>query len=60
MTVIVNGETRQVRDGETVAAFLSTLNLIPERVAVELNFSILDRSQFGSKRLSEGDRLEII
>jgi thiamine biosynthesis protein ThiS len=60
MMVNLNGENKAVRQGITIAELLAELQIVPERVAVELNFNILDRSDFSSARLSEGDRLEII
>jgi sulfur carrier protein len=60
MHVQVNGEQRMVAAGATVAGLLSELNIRPDRVAVELNLTILDRSEFDGRSLQEGDRVEII
>jgi thiamine biosynthesis protein ThiS len=60
MVVNLNGENKVVRQGITIAELLSELQIVPERVAVELNLNILDRSDFSRARLNEGDRLEII
>jgi thiamine biosynthesis protein ThiS len=56
----VNGETRGWRPGGTVADLLSDLEIRAERVAVELNREILDRSAFAQRDLRDGDRIEIL
>lgn len=56
----VNGEQRTVPAGLTVAGLLKELDIRPDRVAVELNLAILDRSEFDRRSLQEGDRIEII
>lgn len=56
----VNGQARTWRSGATVADLLHDLDIKVERVAVELNFEILDRAVFGERVLNDGDRLEIL
>jgi len=60
MDVQVNGEHRTLTAGVTVAGLLTELDIRPDRVAVEVNLNILDRSEFDGRRLQEGDRIEII
>jgi sulfur carrier protein len=60
MQMQVNGEQRSVPAGLTVAGLLKELDIRPDRVAVELNLTILDRSEFDRRSLQEGDRIEII
>ena len=60
MRITLNGEPREVQSNLTVTALLQDLNLQPERVAVEINLNIVDRSLFESRSLAEGDRIEII
>jgi sulfur carrier protein len=60
MQIIVNGETHTT-DGEiTIAELLARLNLTPGRVAVEVNEELVRRTEFGQRRLEEGDRVEIV
>ncbi|MGZ9189705.1 MAG: sulfur carrier protein ThiS [Nitrospira sp.] len=59
-TIQVNGESRGVSEGQTVAALLHELDIRVDRVAVELNLEILDRSDFDTRGLREGDRVEIL
>jgi thiamine biosynthesis protein ThiS len=60
VTIQVNGEARGVSGGMTVAGLLRELDIQPDRVAVELNLEIVDRQAFETRRLQEGDRLEIL
>ncbi len=60
MLVHVNGETRELPPGTTVAELLSELDLRPEQVAVEQNQRLVPRREHGRTLLAEGDRLEIV
>jgi sulfur carrier protein len=60
VTIQVNGESRGVGDGQTVAALLHELEIRADRVAVELNLEILDRKEYETRGLREGDRVEIL
>lgn len=58
--IMVNGEDRSVRDGETILDLLRALQLPAARVAVERNREILPRSQWAATQLQSGDRFEIV
>ena len=60
MRITVNGETRELTEGQSVAALLSDLGIQAERVAVELNLKIVDRQAFPGTSLRDGDRVEVI
>ncbi|MBS0171376.1 MAG: sulfur carrier protein ThiS [Nitrospira sp.] len=60
MNIHVNGESRGIGDGQTVAGLLKELDIRTDRVAVELNLEILDRNDFDTRGLREGDRVEIL
>jgi len=60
MTISLNGERREIREGMTVADLISDLALPPEHVAVELNRALLKRALFTKTRLQEGDALELV
>ncbi len=60
MELIVNGEKRTMADGLTVSHLLTELQIIPERVVVELNLTILKRAQQASTVLRQGDEVEIV
>ena len=64
MTLYINGESRTFTDGTsgqfTLAALIESLNMKPDRVAVELNRDIVPRDRWPETRLKDGDRLEIV
>ena len=60
MTIQINGEPRMVSANLTIAGLLNELNIHNEQVAVEVNLQIIERQQFSSHALSEGDRIEIM
>jgi thiamine biosynthesis protein ThiS len=59
MTVKVNGESRDVPDGQSVRALLQATGLTPEKVAVELNRRLLRLDRYDTP-LKEGDEVEIV
>jgi thiamine biosynthesis protein ThiS len=60
MTVIVNGETRQIPENTNLARLLEILELASARVAVELNQSVVRRAEWENTVLRESDRVEIV
>jgi thiamine biosynthesis protein ThiS len=58
--IVVNGESREVRAGETIASLVRTLELDPERLAIELDRRIVKRATWAATALAEGARLEIV
>lgn len=60
MVAIVNGETRTLAEGITVAELLVVLELAGRRVAVELNRDLVPRNEFAARVVHDGDRLEIV
>ena len=59
MTVKVNGEARDLPDGETLRALVARYNLTPEKVALELNRRLVRAEKYDTV-LSEGDEVEIV
>ena len=60
MTIILNGERKDVSDGITVIGLLEHLNIRHQRVAVERNDEIVKKSAYGETVLKDGDALEIV
>ena len=60
MQIVLNGEPRDVPDGLSVAGLLAHLGIRGERVAVELNESVVRREARNERLLSGGDRVEIV
>jgi thiamine biosynthesis protein ThiS len=58
--VVVNGEHREINAGETVSGLLKSLELEPERVAVELDRKIVKRAHWEETLLRDGAQLEIV
>ena len=60
MRLRVNGQDRDVPEGETLAHLLSSLELPAGRVAVERNGEIVPRDGYEGAVLAAGDRIEIV
>lgn len=60
IVVKVNGADVSLAADSTLAELLAAIGLAEARVAVELNQSILPRSQHGTQRLSQDDAIEIV
>ena len=60
MRLTVNGELKEAPSGATLAAFLASLGLEQNRIAVERNLEIAPRSLWPAIRLEDGDQLEIV
>ncbi len=60
MVLHINGEEKEFPDGLTLAALVAHLGMKPDRVAVELNLSIVQRNQWDTTPLHNGDKLEIV
>lgn len=59
MKLKVNGE-EHVTEKQTVANLLAEMSILPERVAVEVNLSVIKRADFENFRLKDGDVIEIV
>jgi sulfur carrier protein len=60
MQIIVNGKPQEIPGGISVVALLEFLRLDPARVAIELDGTILKRSEWPVRTLAAGARLEIV
>lgn len=60
MKLQINGEDRDFPAPLSLLALLEQLGMKADRVAVELNRSIVPREQWANTTLGEGDRLEIV
>ena len=56
----VNDEPRTLPDGATVADLVTSLQLGPRRIAVELNRAIVARADYACTTLCDGDTVEVI
>jgi sulfur carrier protein len=60
MNIFINGQSREIAPGTTVATLLRELEVAQPHVAVELNLEVVPRARHGDTRLQEGDRLEVV
>ncbi|HEX2597335.1 MAG TPA: sulfur carrier protein ThiS [Terriglobales bacterium] len=60
MKLQINGEDKTYDGPLTLATLISQTGLKADRVAVELNLSIVPRELWLQTNLNEGDRLEIV
>jgi len=60
MQVTINGENRDVKEGLTVLALLEDLELQPEAMVVQRNENVIERSDFATIQLEEGDVIELV
>ena len=60
MHVQVNGETRELPAGTTVADLVADLAAAGQRFAVEVNEELVPRSTHGARILVDGDRIEVV
>lgn len=60
IAIVVNGAASLVERGTTVAQLLERMGITAERVAVEINLTVIDRQTFGRTNLQEDDRVEIV
>ncbi len=60
MEILINGEARDVPDGQTIKELLESMRLEPSRVAVEYDGRISPRSEWAGAVLHPGARLEIV
>ena len=60
ITVVVNGEPREIAHQASLLDLLTSLDLDPRVVVVEHNRQIVRRPALGSTRLHAGDRVELV
>ena len=58
--ITINGESHRITVETTITDLVNSLDLAPQRVAIELNLSILPRAAWNETYLKSGDRLEVV
>ncbi len=56
----MNGESREIDSGTTVAGLIEALKMQPRFLAVERNFELVPRARHAECLLADGDQLEIV
>ena len=62
LTLAINGQSRSFEELEsaTLASLIKALQLKGDRIAVEYNGEIVERSRWTETKVNSGDRLEIV
>ncbi len=60
MKVFLNGESKDIPDGLNLAQLLKHFDLPSQRVAVELNKSVVRRSDWAAVTVADSDTIEVI
>jgi len=60
MSVVINGENREIPSPITVTVLLRDLGLDARKIALEHNLEIVTRSAYDKTLVSDGDQLEIV
>jgi sulfur carrier protein len=60
MQIVVNGQPRQVPEGQRLLQLLDCLEVEPARVAIELNGAIVRRELWSDTPVEGGATLEIV
>jgi len=60
LRIIVNGESRELSEPITLAQLITSLDLKPEQVAIELNQVVIRRASWENTLLKHDDRVEVV
>lgn len=60
ITVTINGKQSELETEQTVDAYLQSKGLAGRSLAVAINGAVLQRAEFESTKISDGDRIEIV
>ena len=60
MLIRLNGQPHEAPDGATLADLLRDLGLADRPAAAEVNRTLVPKSEHASRRLDEGDEVEIV
>lgn len=60
ITIFLNGLERDVESDIDLAKLLDSLSLPSQRIAVELNSSVIRRADWERTTVAEGDRIEVV
>ncbi|WP_198013956.1 sulfur carrier protein ThiS [Desulforegula conservatrix] len=60
MKIIINGKTEELEVGTTIHKILSSNDLKPDSVVVELNETVIETEHYSKTVLKENDRLEVL
>ena len=58
--MVINGETREVPEGVRLDHLLELFSLPAKRVAVEVNKTVVRKTDWPVIEVSDGDRIEVV
>ncbi len=58
--IVLNGEAFSIDGDGSISMLLNQLDLVPSKIAVEVNESIVSRSKYDQFCLKNNDRVEVI
>ncbi len=60
MHIVCNGRQQEIDQGKTLGGLLEDLGLPADSVVAEINKKIIDRDQYETLKLTQGDQVELI
>jgi len=60
MNIIINGQPKEFDNGATLLSVLKELSLEGKVMAAAVNMEIVKQSQWGSYKLQDADKLELL
>lgn len=60
MKIFLNGESKEVLESCTVLDLLTEMDIVGQRLAVEVNEEIVSKSRHEDYSFGEGDKVEIV
>ena len=60
MRVLINGEERELSKSITLTDLVESLELSTQRVAIELNRTVIRKKDWAGTSVNDGDRIEVV
>ena len=60
MHIYINGDSRTIPDKQSLSELIDSLNLAGKRFAIEINKTLILRSQYAQTELHDEDKIEIV
>ena len=60
MQILCNGQQQNIPEDTSLSTLLDSLTLPADSVVAEINTQIINRDQYETTRLTEGDKVELI
>jgi len=60
LEIFVNGEARQIEEPCSVSKLLENMEIVGQRLAVEVNEEIVPKSRHAEHLFHDGDKVEIV